>query len=415
MRLTPLPVLLLLAPALSAQASLWTVDDDGGADFTAIQDAVDAASDTDVIVVREGSYDSFAIVGRAVAVVAEQGEAPEIVGAIEVADLAPGQTVHLRGLSVPRVVFPVIVPTPHDALHVHDCAGSVWVEDCSLFGGAEAGVFPFGKGALVERADDVVFHRTTLRGREGEGLGAFDSDVALYDSDVEADGAGFLEGRAGALVVGGTLFAQGGSFRGAAGTDSQVVFDPFNMVNVCTTAQPGGPGLWLTRDPAPLPGGPAETAPEGRLRDVAVFSGAGGAGALDCPAAAAGVPARVEDGTLDVLRGIPRRLHVREAPVRVGETLHIDVTGPPGDLALLVYSAAAAGAEAPPFGPFHLGAPLFVLSLGIVPADGTLEFAAPAPDVGVQAFAIQAQALLGNASEVLLTPPSLIALLAAGL
>ena len=39
-----------------AAATTWTVDDPGGADFTSIQDAVDAANDGDTIIVRDGTY-----------------------------------------------------------------------------------------------------------------------------------------------------------------------------------------------------------------------------------------------------------------------------------------------------------------------------------------------------------------------
>ena len=39
-----------------ASADIWTVDDDGPADFTTIQDAVNAASDGDEIHVHPGTY-----------------------------------------------------------------------------------------------------------------------------------------------------------------------------------------------------------------------------------------------------------------------------------------------------------------------------------------------------------------------
>jgi hypothetical protein len=40
----------------TASATTWYVDDDGGADFTTIHDAVDYASAGDTIIVRDGSY-----------------------------------------------------------------------------------------------------------------------------------------------------------------------------------------------------------------------------------------------------------------------------------------------------------------------------------------------------------------------
>jgi len=57
-----LAIMMLAAAALvvgavsGAAATTWYVDDDGGADFTKIQDAVDTASDGDIIIVYNGTY-----------------------------------------------------------------------------------------------------------------------------------------------------------------------------------------------------------------------------------------------------------------------------------------------------------------------------------------------------------------------
>ena len=48
--------MLVVGAGVGAAATTWTVDDDGGADFTKIQDAVDAASDGDTIRVGAGTY-----------------------------------------------------------------------------------------------------------------------------------------------------------------------------------------------------------------------------------------------------------------------------------------------------------------------------------------------------------------------
>src|SRR5262245_53522919 len=47
---------MVLSLAGATQAKIWVVAEDGSGDFTKIQPAVDAASDGDVIVVRDGLY-----------------------------------------------------------------------------------------------------------------------------------------------------------------------------------------------------------------------------------------------------------------------------------------------------------------------------------------------------------------------
>ncbi|MDP6717883.1 MAG: hypothetical protein QGF59_04495, partial [Pirellulaceae bacterium] len=49
-------LLTTITVATAAHAATWTVDDDGPADFDNIQDAVDAASDGDEILVAPGTY-----------------------------------------------------------------------------------------------------------------------------------------------------------------------------------------------------------------------------------------------------------------------------------------------------------------------------------------------------------------------
>jgi parallel beta-helix repeat protein len=50
----------------TASAGTWYVDDDGGADFTGIQNAIDNASDGDTIIVHSGVYYENVVVGKSV-------------------------------------------------------------------------------------------------------------------------------------------------------------------------------------------------------------------------------------------------------------------------------------------------------------------------------------------------------------
>jgi hypothetical protein len=57
-------VSLLLFPVM-VEAAVWIVDWQGGGHFKTIQEAVDAASDGDTVLVKGLGYDSFLIDGKA--------------------------------------------------------------------------------------------------------------------------------------------------------------------------------------------------------------------------------------------------------------------------------------------------------------------------------------------------------------
>ena len=64
-----------LAPAPAAQV-LHVVDGTGLGDFGTIQEAVDAASDGDQILVRAGAYGAFTIQGKGLVVHGDEGGRP---------------------------------------------------------------------------------------------------------------------------------------------------------------------------------------------------------------------------------------------------------------------------------------------------------------------------------------------------
>jgi len=144
-----------LALAGSAAADTFVVDDDGGAgvDFTDIQPAVDAAGPGDLIVVRDGTYTSV-LLDAGLRIVADTGHAPEIaLGGIEILNVPSGQTVVLAGFEMPSI-------------YVHDCAGTVVLDDDSF--GPHSGQTTM----RLYRNETVVISRTTVEGQPGwdEGL-----------------------------------------------------------------------------------------------------------------------------------------------------------------------------------------------------------------------------------------------------
>jgi parallel beta-helix repeat protein len=68
-------VILSLCFVGAASAKTWYVDDDGGSDFTTIQDAITEASDSDTIIVRDGTYTENIAVNKRLTLRSENGYA----------------------------------------------------------------------------------------------------------------------------------------------------------------------------------------------------------------------------------------------------------------------------------------------------------------------------------------------------
>ena len=96
--------LILAGTNLPAQAQIWTVDDGGGADFTAIQSAVNAASTGDVVLVRDGDYAEFTLTGKGISILADEGATVRVLataGSIttHVNNVPAGTRALLRGIT----------------------------------------------------------------------------------------------------------------------------------------------------------------------------------------------------------------------------------------------------------------------------------------------------------------------------
>ena len=106
--------------ASTAQASVWTVDDDPGADFTDIQAAIDGASPGDLIRVEPGTYSPFSL-GFGLTILASDpsGAAVSVSGSSLVVGVGGNQTAVLSGLEL-------------DQLEVGGCAAPVLLDSLEL-------------------------------------------------------------------------------------------------------------------------------------------------------------------------------------------------------------------------------------------------------------------------------------------
>jgi hypothetical protein len=315
-----------LCPLASAQR-VWVVSpvNSSGVNFTDVQPSVDAAADGDTILVRAGTYSGFRIDGKGVAVHADgPGVAVAPDESIRIANIGAGQQVVLRGFS--QLAGP--------GLSIESCAGPVLVEEC-VFMANEAQGASHG-GASVVNSPRVTIAHSLLLGTTpfstsppvaGAGLSAVASGVTLHGC--------VLGGGNGASL--GLAFANGGP--GAALDGSAIVAD-----NTWIVGGTGGAGIGLLGSclSPPTEGGPAISFP-GQPSNLYAFAativpGNGGTGAL-CPPARAGKKV-VGTGIVTEIEGVAASVLTPD-PVRSGQTVNVDVTGPVGASGFLLVSAVA--------------------------------------------------------------------------
>ncbi|MEM7309273.1 MAG: right-handed parallel beta-helix repeat-containing protein [Planctomycetota bacterium] len=378
-----------LAPvSVAAQGHLWIVDEGPtSGHFSAIQPAIDAASEGDVVFVRPGHYGGFAIDGKSLTVFGEDPSLVRIVDtpSVEVRNLLAGQTATVRGLYIGF--------NGQAALTAQANLGAVWFEDLRV------GDRYTGPDTLdVQASNAVVLARCEVQG----GLRATDSFTSCYDSRfVGADGtpsagsAFAVDGSAGALIEGGTALFSGCKLVGGRGGSDA-------LSSGCNPGD-GGPGLRLDG-----------ASPQVYRLETGINGGLAGFD-LDCTLPAA-PPIEVLAGDLSSLSVAARRLWASPATLEL-DGLRLVFEGKSGDSVFLTYSLGAAPAFLASL--FGTLAPQYV---GIVPPMGILTgelltVELPVPDLapGLAGLPIYAQSyFVVNPDKGILGTPAVITLLDPG-
>jgi predicted outer membrane repeat protein len=366
------------------------VDAPGLPPFYDLQDAVDAASDGDTILVAAGIYDPFTITNKSLSIVSVPGHVVFIDGPILVNNLSATRSVLLSGLEGSGKTQP---SQSEPALVVTNCQGHVRIEGCKLTGGL-GGPLDFsdhygdgGHAVVLQASTQVAFAHCTLTGGRGGGdtygcytctggNGGFGVRVnlsapAFYECTITggAGGTTGLQGGNGGHGVwqGNTwLFAAGSSFKGGAGGNGEDY--------VAAWGGDGGDGLFVNQ---------LATA---ELLDNTYAGGAGGK-AFVFPAnnGQSGAPI---GGTGTVHEHLGEARHA--ATIRMafdGSDLHVTVAGVPGDKVWLRVATQPAWRFQASIPGVHLvaNAHLPLASAGVIPGSGSLTFSLPIADLVGQA------------------------------
>lgn len=372
----------LLALTLPASAqSFWTVDDRGGADFTSLQAAIDAASAGDVILIENGLIESVTIdkglyltsgLGVGVGLLKPTGASTP---AVRIHDLPADETVVLSNMTV--FVGDSGAPA---AVQVEDCDGAVWLQDlfvdsygaASLSGDGAASVvlvdtflqtnlvpaLPDGTpttapGALMVGDSRLFGYSSTLAGSHGTLQGPGDpTPVAPADG-----GAGVELHDSFGVFASTTLGGSGGNSL---------------LVGGCMQGGDGGPGAILSTSAAP---GAGELLLVGQ--SSAISGGFGGFFDPGCASAPSmGQAVVAGPGTSHTLGGAgPDRVFHVPGLVAPGAPFDLTISGAVGDQ---VYLLAALGG-----GPALAVGPAAWLHLDFASLVFLTSFALPVPEVAI--------------------------------
>lgn len=398
---------LLAAPAAAGQ--VLVVDDDGGpgVDHTDLQAAIDAAASGDVILVKDGLYGAITVAGKGVTVVAEADAVARVDGPWTVLNLPAGELTVLRGLST-------ATPGGHGAT-VRNCAGAVWLEDCTIVAAHGSGILPTGHGVEIETAANVVVARCTVTAGNGANLGLFGepsggghgvssigSQVAVLDCDLTGghgadapDGEWYDAGRGGSgvWVFDSVAIVAGGAATGGTGGEGDYDDDIW-IGKTCGDGGEGGSGVEIESSLLPF-GAPVASAVT--VRDHLVTPGQGGWSFCGSPGAD-GQPVDADGAAphdLSILGHGARSFSVN-SPVRGGTNARLEFAGSPGDVVLALVGSQATwldlGQQPAPYvladfllgvGPWTLGASGTTIQPVPIPPQGPSFSGATLPLMGV--------------------------------
>jgi len=367
----------------------WIVSDAScpESDFTTIQEAVDAASDGDTILVRLAPNfidRSYEIVQKSLTIVRGSNNflfnLSAVGGDATIRDLLPNQSVTIIGIG-------------HFAmgkLVLKDNQGSVWIESASFGRNPTTNVPPYYEAVRVENCTSVTFMNCgwtapdymaaclpgdpclTIPGSVGAVL--INSEAHVFKTSIRGGegGPGYDpfnlgtaggKGGAGVRLENSTLYAYGSSLNGGqGGSNSQNLPAPF-----CADGGPGGASIVL-----------ADTSSQAILQDTTLSPGIGGKWTtgtpvpLGCSDGPTGVPLEGPGaGNVSFLAGTTRSVFITELDALVeGETANLQMSGEFGDIIFLGVGLDPDPVFQAPFSGTSVFTPLEIIRLGKINMSG---------------------------------------------
>jgi hypothetical protein len=376
LRATMLVTLALPGAAFAAgQAFVVAPVIDPGVDFTSPQAAIDAASDGDLVLVREGSYGAVTIGDKSVTLLADtQTTVGEVrLERVRVENLAPGKTVVVRGFELGPAVFVQLVT-------IVDCGGAIVIEDCGSNPGTVGTFDPPTVGIL--NSNRVVLVRCEFMGAKAipSTLAQIVGARALYAeaSNVFVQG-GTLRGGAGANAAALLPGIIAPSTRGGAGVD--LVSGFFHAVGATIEGGRGGNGTNTLQGCVPASNGGIGLIAGGAVvrLDTAIVGGAPGETSGGCAPATAGDAIVVTSGSIAVVADVAREFETT-SPAFEGQISTTTVRGVPGEAVFMLRSLAAQATYVPALkGALVPAFPLQIVPLGNLPPSGELSFSVTLP------------------------------------
>lgn len=263
-RSAPVRMLPMLAAtaiaAVTAFGDVRVVRQSPVATYPEIQDAIEASSDGDVVLVERGTYGSFNVRNKSITVIVDVGHEVHVTGPLRLFGTTPARTIFVSGLRSRGYSSNTWV-TRTGAV-VRHCHGPVRIQDCELDALSPMAIpCTPGEGLYTEDCADVIATHCEIVGSElgnvsghgGPGVAAHSSTVALFDC-WSRGGRGALDygfcppsGTNGVLGTGGPgasieptnvfFFAARTVFSGAQGLDGSCA------MGGCQPAGDGGDGF----------------------------------------------------------------------------------------------------------------------------------------------------------------------------